>query len=51
MLLEDFNQLHRDRPDHWIEFWGKYNTLEKCYIAGKSNQGPTIRVDIKGNRI
>ena len=49
-VIKDFNQLHRDRPDHWIEFWGKYNTLEKCYIAGKSNQGPTIRVDIKGNQ-
>lgn len=49
-VIKDFNQTHRDRPDHWIEFWGRYNTLENCYIAGKSNQGPTIRVDIKGNQ-
>ncbi|MBI9071488.1 MAG: hypothetical protein JEY94_07805 [Melioribacteraceae bacterium] len=48
-VIEDFNQLQRDKPDHWIEFWGRHNTLERCYIAGKSNQGPTVRVDIKGN--
>lgn len=49
-VIEDFNQPHRDRPDHWVEFWGRNNTLEKCYIAGKSNQGPTIRIEIKGNK-
>ncbi len=48
-VIEDFNQAHRDRPDHWVEFWGRHNQLDHCYIAGKSNQGPTIRVDIKGN--
>lgn len=49
-VIEDFNQPHRDRPDHWVEFWGRNNTLEKCYIAGKSNQGPTIRIENKGNK-
>lgn len=48
-VIEDFNQLHRDRPDHWVEFWGRYNQLDHCYIGGKSNQGPTVRVYIKGN--
>ena len=48
-VIEDFNQPQRDIKDHWVEFWGRHNMLDHCYIAGKSNQGPTIRVDIKGN--
>ncbi len=47
-VIEDFNQPIRDTKDHWIEFWGTHNTLENCYLAGKSNEGPTVRVDIKG---
>ncbi len=48
-VIEDFNQPQRDTKDHWVEFWGRHNALENCYLAGKSNQGPTLRVDIKGN--
>jgi len=48
-VIENFNQPLRDTKDHWVEFWGRHNALKNCYIAGKSNQGPTIRVDIKGN--
>ena len=42
--------MKRDRTDRWVEFHGRYNTLDHCYIAGKSNRGPTVRVDIEGNR-
>ncbi len=49
-VIEDFNQLQRDRKDHWVEFWGRHNQLDHCYIGGKSNEGPTVRVEIKGNR-
>ncbi|WP_025743503.1 chondroitinase-B domain-containing protein [Aquimarina pacifica] len=49
-VIEDFNQLKRDIKDHWVEFWGRHNQLDHCYIAGKSNEGPTVRVEIKGNR-
>lgn len=48
-VIENFNQLRRDRKDHWVEFWGRHNQLDHCYLAGKSNEGPTVRVDIKGN--
>jgi poly(beta-D-mannuronate) lyase len=48
-VIEGFNQMNRDQPDHWVVFWGRHNQLDHCYIAGKSNQGPTIRVYIKGN--
>ena len=48
-VIENFNQPRRDRKDHWVEFWGRHNELSNCYLAGKSNEGPTVRVDIKGN--
>lgn len=48
-VIEDFTQLNRVRDDHWVEFWGRHNELSNCYIAGKSNQGPTIMVILEGN--
>lgn len=49
-VMDEFTQLDRDVSDHWVEFWGQYNELSNCYIAGKSNFGPTIRVQLKGNQ-
>ncbi len=49
-VIENFNQPHRDKADLWVEFHGRHNTLDHCYLAGKSNRGPTVRVDIKGNQ-
>ncbi len=49
-VIEDFNQMSRDRSDHWVEFFGRFNQMDHCYLSGKSNEGPTLRVDIKGNR-
>ena len=48
-VIEDFSQPNRYTPDLWVEFWGRYNKLSHCYIAGKFNQGPTVRVNLKGN--
>ncbi|MCM4151455.1 DUF4957 domain-containing protein [Arenibacter sp. N53] len=48
-VIEDFNKMHRDDTDLWVQFWGRHNTLSNCYIAGKTNRGPTIRVDFEGN--
>jgi len=50
IVIEDFNQLTRDKKDHWVEFWGRNNQMDHCYLAGKVNEGPTVRVEIKGNR-
>ncbi|MDN3641793.1 chondroitinase-B domain-containing protein [Lutimonas halocynthiae] len=49
-VILGYNQLKRDRVDRWVEFHGRHNTMDHCYIAGKSNRGPTVRVSIKGNR-
>ncbi len=48
-VIENFNQPQRDRQDHWVEFWGRHNQLSNCNLIGKSNSGPTVRVQIKGN--
>lgn len=49
-VIENFTQSDRSKKDHWVEFWGQNNSLTNCYISGKSNSGPTIRVMLKGNQ-
>lgn len=48
-VIEDYTQLNRNKGDHWIDFWGRNNQLDHCYMAGKSNSGPTIMVNLEGN--
>jgi poly(beta-D-mannuronate) lyase len=48
-VIEEFTQPDRDVSDHWVEFWGRHNELSNCYITGKSNFGPTVMVQLKGN--
>ena len=48
-VIEDFTQLNRNREDHWVEFWGRHNQLNHCYLAGKSNTEPTIYIALEGN--
>ncbi|WP_405377064.1 chondroitinase-B domain-containing protein [Nonlabens sp. Asnod3-A02] len=48
-VIEEFTQPDRHRKDHWIEFYGKHNELDHSYIAGKSNEGPTLKVYLNGN--
>lgn len=47
-VIEDFNKPKRDDDDLWVLFWGRHNELSNCYIAGKTNRGPTVRVSIAG---
>lgn len=49
-VIEEFTQPNRDDTDHWIEFWGRHNEVSHCYIAGKSNFGPTVMVRLNGNQ-
>lgn len=48
-VIEDFTNPDRDSKNHWIELWGQHNTVDHNYITGKTNQGPTLRVFLKGN--
>ncbi|RMA64811.1 poly(beta-D-mannuronate) lyase [Ulvibacter antarcticus] len=47
-VIEDFNKMQRDDSDLWVLFRGRHNTMSNCYIEGKTNRGPTVRVDIAG---
>ena len=47
-VVEDFNKPKRDKKDLWVNFHGRNNELSNCYLAGKTNKGPTIRVDLEG---
>mgnify|MGYP003670030564 CR=1 FL=1 len=49
-VILDFNNLERDQDNLWVQLYGKHNELSNCYIAGKTNGGPTVRVDLKGNQ-
>ncbi|WP_298352722.1 chondroitinase-B domain-containing protein [uncultured Dokdonia sp.] len=48
-VIEDFTNPDRDSKNHWIELWGQHNSFDHNYITGKTNQGPTLRVMLKGN--
>ena len=49
-VIENFTKPNKYDQDHWVIFWGRHNKLEHSYIAGKFNQGPTIKVYLKGNQ-
>ena len=49
-VIEDYNKSQRNFQDLWILLKGRHNQLDHCYLAGKSNRGPTIRVDLGGNQ-
>ena len=48
-VIEDFNKPQRNITDLWVLFKGRHNQLDHCYLAGKANRGPSIRVDLEGN--
>jgi poly(beta-D-mannuronate) lyase len=45
----DFNKAQRNMSDLWVLFKGRHNQMDHCYLTGKSNRGPTVRVDLAGN--
>lgn len=49
-VILDYNKPQRNQTDLWVQLKGRHNELDYCYIAGKSNRGPTVRVDLEGNR-
>lgn len=48
-VIKDYNKAQRDQQDFWVLFKGRYNQLDHCYLAGKSNRGPTVRINLSGN--
>ena len=47
-VIVDYNKPQRDDDDLWVQFYGRHNELSNSYLAGKTNGGPTVRVDLKG---
>ncbi len=48
-VIKDFNKAQKNQQDLWVLFRGRHNELDHCYLAGKSNRGPTVRIDLAGN--
>jgi len=49
-VIKDFNKSQKNQQDLWVLFKGRHNQLDHSYLAGKSNRGPTIRIDLAGNQ-
>ena len=49
-VVKDFNKPSRLTNDRWISFFGRHNTMDFCYIAGKANDGETMRIFQGGNK-
>ena len=49
-VIKDYNKMQRNKSDLWVLLKGRHNQLSHCYLAGKSNRGPTVRVDLEGNQ-
>lgn len=48
--IKDYNKQQRNHQDLWVLMKGRHNQIDHCYLAGKSNRGPTLRVDLEGNQ-
>lgn len=49
-VIDGFNKAQRNLVDYWVLFKGRHNQLDHCYLADKSNKGPTVRVNLSGNQ-
>ena len=43
-VIKDYNPADKSEQSDWVSLWGKHNTVEHCYFAGKTNQGTTFIV-------
>lgn len=48
-VIDEFTKPNRFDSDHWIVFWGRHNQVDHCYIGGKFNEGPVVKVYLAGN--
>jgi len=49
-VIKNYNKLQRNFQDLWVLIKGRHNQMDHCYLTGKSNRGPTVRVDLEGNQ-
>ena len=48
--IRSFNKAQRNLRDVWVLFKGQHNQLDHCFLSGKTNRGPTVRVNLQGNQ-
>lgn len=41
-VIDGYSKQFKDSADHWVDVWGKKNTIEYCYFGGKANEGTTF---------
>jgi poly(beta-D-mannuronate) lyase len=49
-VIDNYNGSDRTKESTWIQFYGKRNRLDHCYIGGKKNMGVTIAVNLNDIR-
>jgi poly(beta-D-mannuronate) lyase len=49
-VIDDYNGNDRSKESSWIQFYGKNNRLDHCYIGGKKNGGVTLAVNLNDER-
>jgi len=49
-VIKDYNKMQRNQTDLWVLIKGRHNQVDHCFLAGKANRGPTLRVDLEGNQ-
>lgn len=42
-VIDSYNKPENKR-EQWIQVYGRYNTVERCWLAGKTNPGMTLAV-------
>lgn len=47
--ITDYNPATKSESNHWIELWGKNNRVDHCTVYGKTNDGCTLVVWLKGD--
>lgn len=49
-VIDDYNGSDRSKESTWVQFYGKRNRLDHCYIGGKKNGGVTLAVNLNDER-
>ncbi len=47
--ITDYNPATKSEANHWVELWGKNNRVDHCTLSGKTNEGCTLVVWLKGD--
>jgi poly(beta-D-mannuronate) lyase len=49
-VIDSYNGTDRTKESSWIQFYGKRNRMDHCYIGGKKNEGVTLAVNLNDER-